>query len=66
MTTAAPETRDINGPTPNLKRVMGPKLLLQEGWHVEQRPGGNGQSSHGAAPRCRHSDQLYCRMHVCC
>jgi len=26
--TSTPETRDVNGPEPDLKRVMGPKLLL--------------------------------------
>ena len=28
MSATAPETRDVNGPEPDLKRVMGPKLLL--------------------------------------
>lgn len=28
MTTQTPEQQDVNGPTPDLKRVMGPKLLL--------------------------------------
>jgi amino acid transporter len=28
MTGTAAETEDVNGPTPDLKRVMGPKLLL--------------------------------------
>ncbi|MCW2774272.1 MAG: amino acid/polyamine/organocation transporter, superfamily [Nocardioides sp.] len=28
MTTSADETVDVNGPTPDLKRVLGPKLLL--------------------------------------
>ncbi len=28
MTTQSSDTVDVNGPTPNLKRVMGPKLLL--------------------------------------
>ena len=28
MTASADETVDVNGPTPDLKRVMGPKLLL--------------------------------------
>jgi basic amino acid/polyamine antiporter, APA family len=28
MTASADETVDVNGPTPNLKRVLGPKLLL--------------------------------------
>jgi APA family basic amino acid/polyamine antiporter len=28
MSATAPETQDVNGPEPDLKRVMGPKLLL--------------------------------------
>jgi APA family basic amino acid/polyamine antiporter len=28
MSTRAPETADVNGPTPDLKRVLGPRLLL--------------------------------------
>ena len=28
MSATAPETQDVNGPQPDLKRVMGPKLLL--------------------------------------
>ena len=28
MTTTASDPTDVNGPTPDLKRVMGPKLLL--------------------------------------
>ena len=61
MTTPAAEAIDVNGPEPDLKRVMGPKLLLLFivgdilGAGVYAVTGADGRRSSAASCGCRSS-----------